>query len=218
MTRTLGHIASTLCMLIVLISTPCAVSAAIVNSTDEHYTRHHLIRSSVSTTHQTHKPQANSFSITTSGNTLDPNTPNFVQQVTYELSPLNMELSLPHLSPNAQKKNSAIQLIGERQLIRSNGTNSMPMDSRWSACCGDGTVLAAIDNSFRTLVKTTEQQQTRRSASLVAIAKTGSALPLSFEVSRRARAKSVPEPTSLTLLSIAGLLLLRRPKHRHTRL
>ncbi|MBL4702467.1 MAG: hypothetical protein JKX85_14550 [Phycisphaeraceae bacterium] len=217
MTRTLGHIAFTLCVLIVLISSPCAVSAAIVNSADEHYTRHHLIQSSFSTAPQTHKPHANSFSIITRSNTLDPSTPNFVQQVTHELSPSSLELTLPRLSQNTKKNDGAIQLISERQLIRSNGSNSMPMDSRWTACCGDGTVLAAIDSSFHTLVKTT-QRQTRRSASLVAIAKAGTALPLSFEVSRRTRGKSIPEPTSLTLISIAGLLLLRRPKHRHTRL
>ena len=54
------------------------------------------------------------------------------------------------------------------------------------------------------------KQRPRRNASLVSMAKTGTALPLSFEVSRRVRAQSVPEPASLSVLGIGTLLLLRR--------
>jgi hypothetical protein len=122
-----------------------------------------------------------------------------------------MQLILPQPSRQTAQHEDAMQLIGQGPVVRGNGTTSLPMDWQWMVCCGDGTVLAAIDSSFRTLVNTNENQ-TRRSASLVSIAKTGTALPLSFEVSRRVRAQSVPEPTSLSILSLTGLLLLRRPR------
>lgn len=143
------------------------------------------------------------------------NAKGFMQQVTHVAMPTWTGLFMDHGHHRAVRDDDAMQLIGQEPTVRANGTNTLPMDQQWMACCGDGTVLSAIDSSFRTLVNTNEQHTRRRTASLVSIAKTGTALPLSFEVSRRVRAQSVPEPTGISVLGLAGLLLLRRPRGRH---
>ena len=133
-----------------------------------------------------------------------------MQQITHiQLSPLTTLLMTTNSDAQQASDSQTMQLIGHGPTIRGNGANQLPMDATWMACCGDGTILAAIDSSYRTLVNTQEQRP-RRNASLVSMAKTGTALPLSFEVSRRVRAQSVPEPASLSVLGIGTLLLLRR--------
>ena len=214
MSRTARHITYVVWMLVLGISYVYPTSAAILNPADDSF---HSRSLSVTRTHGI--PFVDS-SITSKGDAVaashdvsESHIRDFMQQITQFTFPIWMELLLVHPEQSERSGDDALQLFGQISSIRANGTNQLPLDSQWLACCGDGTVLATLDNSFRTLVNTSKQQS-RRSASLVSIAQTGTALPLSFEVSRRVRAQSVPEPASISLMAMASLVLLRRRRRR----
>lgn len=214
MSRSTRHIAYAVCVLIFGISQAYPASAAVLNPADQNITSRTL---NVGQFSAFHTSAVNSTSgqtnIATSHDATESNMRDFMQQITQVRLPAWMELILPHPSTQTTNDTDAMQLLGQNVSIRGHGGNQLPADSQWFACCGDGTVLAAIDSSFRMLVDTNEQQ-THRSASLVSIAKTGTALPLSFEVSRRVRAQSVPEPTGISILGLSSLLLLRRSRRQ----
>ena len=214
MNRTQRNIlSSVLCMLLILACTPCRSLATIVSQTDP--------ISILQMNHQIdnkplwgHTPKLNSgHSIATSPNTQDSSNHGFMNQVTDSSNPAPLDQVLAdHSNFKYTTQKSSVWLITRTPAIRGNKSIWLPMDARWLSCCGEGTVLTSVDSNYQTLVNATQHQK-QRTASLVAIAKTGTALPLSFEVSRRVRAKSVPEPSSMTLIGFASLLLLRRKKH-----
>lgn len=212
MSRSTGHLAYGVVMLLGMLLLACPATAAVVYQANGNSAAHPLLQTltQISNANPTHPDRLGFVSIATSHDASDQHVPDFMQQITQIALPTWADLVLPQFA-RTQTRHDAVQLIGNDPEIRGNGPHSLPIDSNWMACCGDGTVLAAIDSSFRTLVNTAERQP-HRSASLVSIAKTGTALPLSFEVSRRVRAQSVPEPASLSILGLAGLLMLRRPR------
>ena len=219
MRRSTKHFACAVCVLVFGISLNYPVSAAVLNQADQSISSHTL-GVSQSSALQTSNNNASSgqTGIATSHDTTESHIRDFMQQITNVAIPAWMELILPQSPGATTNGDDAMQLMGPNGSNQGHGSSQLPLDSQWFACCGDGTVLAAIDSSFRTLVNTPQQQTQHRSASFVSIAKTGSALPLSFEVSRRVRAQSVPEPTSISILGLASLMLLRRSRRNRHRI
>ncbi len=209
MSRSARHFAYGLVVLFITFSQLYPASAAVWDQTDDHNISTPLFSGEVTPWASTRHPSKQA-SIAASHDASESQARDFMQQITYiQLSPLTALLATSSQAIENVPDLQTMQLIGQGPTIRGNGTNQLPMDSTWMACCGDGTILAAIDSSYRTLVNTQEQRP-RRNASLVSMAKTGTALPLSFEVSRRVRAQSVPEPASICVLGLGSLLLLRR--------
>ncbi|MFG0251049.1 MAG: PEP-CTERM sorting domain-containing protein [Phycisphaeraceae bacterium JB051] len=210
MSRSARHFAYGLVVLIItMFGKLYPASAAVWDQTDEFNIATPLFSGEVTSSIPSINPHGQP-SIATSHDASESQTRDFMQQITHiQLSPLTALLLTNTTDTQQSPDIQTMQLIGHGPTIRGSGTNQLPVDTAWMACCGDGTILAAIDSSYRTLVNTQEQRP-RRNASLVSMAKTGTALPLSFEVSRRVRAQSVPEPASLSVLGIGSLLLLRR--------
>ncbi len=209
MSRSARHFAYGFVVLMITFSMLYPASAAVWDQTDEFNIATPFFSGEVAPSSSSINTQSRT-SIAASHDASESQSRDFMQQITHiQLSPLTTLLMTTNSDAQQASDSQTMQLIGHGPTIRGNGANQLPMDATWMACCGDGTILAAIDSSYRTLVNTQEQRP-RRNASLVSMAKTGTALPLSFEVSRRVRAQSVPEPASLSVLGIGTLLLLRR--------
>jgi hypothetical protein len=214
MSRSTRQFACGIAVLIITFSQLYPASAAVWDQTDARNISTPLFFGEVTHSSPSNKP-ANQASIAASHDASETKARDFMQQITRSAySPINTLLGTDNASMPQSSDLQTMHLIGQGPTIRGNGTNQLPMDATWLACCGDGTVLAAIDSSYHTIVNNTQEQRPRRTASLVSMAKTGTALPLSFEVSRRVRAQSVPEPTSVTVLGLGSLLLLRRRSRR----
>lgn len=215
MNRTLKHILLyMLCMLFIFACPPCHVLATIVDQTDAISFSYPIDQTQNNKRHG-HSSESNSFQvIATSQETLNTNNHNFMHQVTDSMESTGFDQILidNFLTEHSFSVQSSIWLITKKPAIRGNKNTWLPMDSQWLLCYGERSALNAIEDNYQMLVNDATQHQKRRTASLVAIAKTGTALPLSFEVSRRVRGKSVPEPTSITFMGLASLLLLRRKK------